>query len=80
MGPLATLSQQDIRGFFTPFGQIDAIELPKDAYTNKNKGHSIVEFKHHKDAKVAVDSMNGFEALPGYKLKVNILTDGPLAQ
>lgn len=43
-GSLATLGVVDIREFFSPFGNIDAIELPKDPFTGKNKGHSIVEF------------------------------------
>ena len=55
----------------------DAIELPKDPYTGKNRGHSIVEFATHKEARVAAESMNGFELMHGQKLKVNILTDGP---
>ena len=53
MGQLATLTSQDIRQFFSPFGQIDAIELPKDPYTGKNRGHAIVEFTSHKEARVA---------------------------
>lgn len=77
LGPLATLTQQDIRQFFSPFGQIDAIELPKDPYSGKNRGHSIVEFSSHKEARIAAQSMNGFEMMEGTSLKVNILTDGP---
>lgn len=77
MGHLATLTQADIRQFFSPFGQIDAIELPKDPYTGNNRGHSIVEFATHKEARIAAQSMNGFELMEGSKLKVNILTDGP---
>lgn len=77
VGHLATLTQMDIRQFFSPFGQIDAIELPKDPYTGKNRGHSIVEFSSHKEARIAAQSMNGFELMHGQKLKVNILTDGP---
>lgn len=74
---MASLTQQDIRQFFSPFGQIDAIELPKDPYTGKNRGHSIVEFSSHKEARLAAQSMNGFELMADQKLKVNILTDGP---
>ena len=63
IGPLATLTQQDIRQFFSPFGQIDAIELPKDPYSGNNRGHSIVEFSSHKEARIAAQSMNGFEVM-----------------
>ena len=57
------MGSQDIRQFFSPFGQIDAIELPKDPYTGKNRGHSIVEFSSHKEARIAAQSMNGFELM-----------------
>ena len=61
---------------FEPFGQLENIELPKDQY-GRNLGHAIIQFGTHKDAKVASQSMNGFDITADYKLKVNILTDGP---
>lgn len=63
-GALATLSKQDIKQFFEPFGEIDSIELPKDQQ-DRNKGHAIIEYSTHKDAKIASVSMNGFEVTPG---------------
>lgn len=36
-----------------------------------------MEFASHKEARIAAESMNGFELMHGQKLKVNILTDGP---
>lgn len=74
---MATLTQANIREFFTPFGDIDAIELPKDPYTGKNRGHAIVEFATHKSAQLAAESMDGFDFTDGQKLKVSILSDGP---
>ena len=62
---MGNLTQQDIREWFSPFGSIDAIELPKDPYTGQNKGHSIVEFSHHSEAKMAAQTMNDFEVMPG---------------
>ena len=50
---LANITQTDIRQCFSSFGQIDAIELPKDPFTGKNRGHAIVEFSTHKEAKIA---------------------------
>ena len=76
-GSLATLGVVDIREFFSPFGNIDAIELPKDPFTGKNKGHSIVEFQHHSEAKVAASTMNNFEVMEGQRLNVSILQDAP---
>lgn len=67
-------NESEIRQWFNPFGEIELIELPKDHITGKNKGHAIIEFKRHKDAKNAVKEMNGFD-INGKKLKVSILTD-----
>ena len=60
--------------WFNPFGEIENIELPKDHITGRNKGHAIIEFKRHKDAKTAVKEMNGFD-MNGKILKVSIVTD-----
>ena len=48
--------------------------MPKDHITGRNKGHAIIEFKRHKDAKGAVKEMNDFD-INGKRLKVSILTD-----
>ena len=48
--------------------------MPKDHITGKLKGHAIVEFRKHKDAKTAVKQMDGFN-INGKKLKVSILTE-----
>jgi RNA-binding protein 23/39 len=74
-GALGNLSQQDIRKFFSPFGEIVAIELPKDPISGQNKGHSIVEFQSTSSAKQASQTMDAIEISPGQKLKVNILAD-----
>lgn len=51
---LGKVSESDIRQWFNPFGDIDNIELPKDPVTGRNKGHAIIEFARHRDAKNAV--------------------------
>lgn len=48
--------------------------MPKDPISGKNKGHAIVEFKRHKDAKYAAKEMNGFD-INGKALKVSILNE-----
>jgi RNA-binding protein 39 len=47
--------------WFNPFGDIENIEIPRDHITGKSKGHAIIEFKRHRDAKDAVKQMNGFD-------------------
>jgi len=51
---LPNVSESEIRQWFNPFGEIENIELPKDHITGKIKGHAIVEFRKHRDAKTAV--------------------------
>ena len=63
-GALANLSKQEVVKFFEPFGEIVNIDLPKDLQ-DRNKGHAIIEFLTHKDAKIASQSMNGFEVTEG---------------
>jgi RNA-binding protein 39 len=71
---LANVTESEIRTWFIPFGEIESIELPKDHITGRNKGHAIIEFKRHRDAKDAVKEMNGFD-INSKKLKVSILTE-----
>jgi RNA recognition motif-containing protein len=56
--------------------------MPKDSLTGRNKGHAIIEYNRHRDAKNAVKEMNGFDVL-GRQLKCNIIDDRsgrPMAQ
>lgn len=63
-GALETKSKQEIAQFFNPFGEILTIELPKNDQ-GLNRGHAIIEFATHKDAKTASQAMNGFEVSEG---------------
>ena len=71
---LGSIGELEIRQWFSPFGDIDSIELPKDQLTGKNKGHAIIEYHRHRDAKNAVKEMNGFD-MQGRQLKCSIVTD-----
>lgn len=76
-GALSVLNQDEIKKFFSPFGYIANIELPKDLITGMNKGHAILEFEKHSHAKEAAQTMDGIEVAPGQKLKVYVLSDEP---
>jgi hypothetical protein len=49
-GTLELKSRTEIAQFFEPFGEIISIELPKDS-SGKNRGHAIIEYATHKEAK-----------------------------
>jgi hypothetical protein len=53
---------------------IDGIDLPRGA-EGKNAGHAVIEFRSHKDAKIAVNAMHDFEATAGLKLSVTLIMD-----
>ena len=52
IGSLEKADKSKIAEFFEPFGEIVSIDVPKDMQ-DKNKGHAIIEFTTHKDAKNA---------------------------
>lgn len=60
-------SENDARQIFSPFGEIELIEVPRDPYTGKSKKVAFVTFSRRKDAKVAIKEMNG------YKIKSTVL-------
>merc|ERR1711959_295513 len=58
---------------FSPFGEIEFIDLHRDPYTNKCQGFAFVQFKNASEAREAMTAMNGFQ-LAGKELKVGIAT------
>ncbi len=57
---LADVSDYDLRSIFSPFGDIDFIDMPKDPNTNKSRGYCFIQFRKASQAHAAIQSMNGF--------------------
>jgi len=70
---LANISEEELKKLFSPFGEIEFIDLHRDPYTNKCKGFAFVQFKNASEAREAMTAMNGF-MLAGKELKVGIAT------
>ena len=57
---LSNMTEVEIRTIFSPFGEIELIEVPRDPHTGKNKQVAFVTFCRRKDAKVAISEMDGY--------------------
>ncbi|CAI2370356.1 unnamed protein product [Moneuplotes crassus] len=55
-------SENDVRQVFSPFGEIELIELPRDPYSRKSKKVAFVTFCRRRDAKAAIKEMDGYKA------------------
>ncbi|CAI2370299.1 unnamed protein product [Moneuplotes crassus] len=54
-------SENDVRQVFSPFGEIELIELPRDPYSGKSKKVAFVTFCRRRDAKAAIKEMDGYK-------------------
>merc|ERR1719409_2637468 len=54
---LANISEEELKKLFSPFGEIEFIDLHRDPYTNKCKGFAFVQFKNASEAREAMTAM-----------------------
>ncbi|TPX58303.1 hypothetical protein PhCBS80983_g03233 [Powellomyces hirtus] len=69
-----SLTEDDLKAVFEPFGPIDRIDLHKDMETGRSRGFAFVHYRNPADAKQAMEKMNGFEIM-GRAIKVGHITD-----
>ncbi|KAI8968220.1 hypothetical protein BDF20DRAFT_916773 [Mycotypha africana] len=69
-----SLTDEDVRQIFEPFGPLDFVNLHRDSETGRSKGFGFIQYKNPADAKQALEKMNGFE-LAGRPLKVGLVTE-----
>jgi len=55
------LNEDDIKEKFSKFGPIAEINIIKEPNNNESRGFGFITFENSKDAKAAVDEMNGYE-------------------
>jgi RNA recognition motif-containing protein len=71
VGNLAfTVTEQDVRELFAPYGVVDRINLITDRETGRPRGFGFVEMADDKAAQAAITELNGKE-LAGRALNVN---------
>ena len=67
-------SEEELRGVFEAFGEVDSVRIIKDNFTGKSKGFGFVEMSNQSQAQAAIAGLNGKElggsALTGIRLKL----------
>ncbi len=71
VGNLAfSVSEDDLKEAFSPFGEIESIKIIKDKYSGQSSGFGFVEMPSNADADKAIKTLNGSE-MKGRAIKVN---------
>lgn len=70
IGSLSDIQETDLKELFSPFGEIEFLDLRRDPKTLKCKGFAMVQYKSSRDARAALEMMNGFE-INNQRIKVN---------
>jgi RNA-binding protein 39 len=68
------ITEEDLRMVFSPFGDIEFINLHMDPETGRSKGYAFVQFKRPDDAKKALQQVNGLE-IAGRQIKVGLVNE-----
>lgn len=63
-------TEEDVRGAFEPFGQVESVKLITDKYSGGSRGFGFVEMPSKDEAQSAISGLNGKE-LKGRALNVN---------
>jgi RNA recognition motif-containing protein len=64
------ISESEIKDLFSPFGEIESINIITDQYTGKGKGFGFVEMSSRSEGEQAIGELNGKE-VKGRTLTVN---------
>ena len=51
-------SNEDLRNFFTPFGEVETAQIAMDAFTDKSRGFGHVEMPNVEQALAAIAATN----------------------
>jgi|SRR3954470_1567920 RNA recognition motif-containing protein len=53
------IQDEDLRGFFTPYGEVTSAKVIMDKFTGKSKGFGFVEMSDSTAAKQAISELDG---------------------
>ncbi|CAA7399687.1 unnamed protein product [Spirodela intermedia] len=74
-----SMTEEQLRQVFEPFGQVELVQLPLDPETLKCKGYGFIQFARLEDAKAA-QNLNGQLEIAGRVIKVSAVSDQPGVQ
>jgi len=63
-------TEEDLRGLFSEYGEIDSLKIIQDNFTGQSKGFGFIEMAEEKDARKAIEELNGKDFM-GKSLKVS---------
>ncbi len=63
-------SEEDLRGLFEPYGQVDRVSIMTDRDTGRSRGFGFVEMASAEDGEKAIAALNGQE-IGGRTLNIN---------
>ena len=64
------LSENDLKGLFTPFGRISSANLIIDRQSGKSRGFGFIVMPSNEEAKAAIVALHN-KAVNGRRLRVN---------
>ena len=72
------VSEDDLRGVFEPFGQVESVNILKDRFSGESRGFGFVEMPSRDEAQTAIQDADGKD-LKGKAIKVNEARPRPSA-
>ena len=63
------IQDEDLRGFFTPYGEVTSAKVINDKFTGKSRGFGFVEMSDDEAAKTAIAELSNGE-VDGRTIKV----------
>jgi RNA recognition motif-containing protein len=64
------VSEDELRKAFEEYGEVSSVKIISDKYSGRSKGFGFVEMLNDKEAKEAIDNLNGTE-IKGRSVNVN---------
>ena len=72
------VNEDDLRGVFEAFGQVESVNILKDRFSGESKGFGFVEMPSKDEAQTAISDADGTD-LKGKTIKVNEARPRPSA-